>query len=671
MTVNVQVLQGVQGSSGTIAGVEADSSLFSASAGYTGLPANVTITTTQNQDGTTTYTVTPVAGFTGVTFLEVTGESTAGAAGWDAASGVDPLYRAFVPVYVAPLAPAIASISANGQTVTGATFNNNSSSSTQLSFNVTGVTSGATVSIYLDGGTTAIATGTVASGATTATVTTVGNTANTIADGTHSITVKQTAPTEALTAYVNWSGTGNNANPGTVYGIPSSSLDSGLSAGSPLTVGLTVLVPPITSARVSSRYVFTVQTNAPSGDAITVHPVTVPDGMEFDGSTNTFIWTPTTAQLNSSNNPYSFQATVSDAQGRTANISATIRVILGLVPTQAPVNAATGSDVTVVFYGSNMMVYDNLGKAVLSYQNFKASDIAEVDLPAGQANSVFIVLPAAGAALPEQVLVNGASGAAKNQVTVFGTSGADSFTMTGNSVTANGLQVVSNSVQKLTLAGMKGNNDYVLNSGSMPTWIVNPSGHGTLDFSGDSTGVSVNLGLDTGQAQYVGGWNTTLMLYGDLDKLIGSQANDTLTGGKAALTYIHSGPGNDTVQGGTGDNILVGGGGSDTIVGGPNKNLIIGGSGSSDLYADGSSNTVFGGSTSYDTNDQALLSLLQQGRMAIYGYQLRLALAAVGGNRSLLTNALHFQDSGAHNTIFSDSPSNWIVPGSNGVVRRY
>ena len=172
-----------------------------------------------------------------------------------------------MPVFVAPPAPQIASISVGGQTVTGSTFANNSSTATELSFNISGAVSGATVSVYMDGGTTPIATGTVASGATTITLTTDGTTK--IADGSHQFTVKQTIATSALTLYADWT-TSSSGLPGRQFPIPASSVDSPASAGTALTIGLLVLAPPISTAQVGVPYTYIVQTNAPSGDTVTV-----------------------------------------------------------------------------------------------------------------------------------------------------------------------------------------------------------------------------------------------------------------------------------------------------------------------------------------------------------------------------------------------------------------
>ena len=159
---------------------------------------------------------------------------TATGPAWDAGSGVGPVYRAFVPVFVDPPAPVLSTIMANGQTVSGSTSSNNSSPTAALSFDVTGAVAGALVSVYMDGGTTPIATGTVAAGATTITVTTDG--ATTIGDGQHTFTVKQSFATSEVDLYADWGANG----PSTQFTIPASSVVSAPSPG----VGLTVSTGP-------------------------------------------------------------------------------------------------------------------------------------------------------------------------------------------------------------------------------------------------------------------------------------------------------------------------------------------------------------------------------------------------------------------------------------------
>jgi hypothetical protein len=154
---------------------------------------------------------------------------------WDAATGVDPAYRAFVPVFVAPPAPQIDSVSAGGQVITGSTSADNSSTANELTFDVSNVVSGATVSVYVDGVVAPIATGTVAAGATSITLTTDGST--TITSGTRTFTVKQTIVTSALTVYAGWSSGSGGLAPAATFPIPASSLDSPASTGTVLTIG--------------------------------------------------------------------------------------------------------------------------------------------------------------------------------------------------------------------------------------------------------------------------------------------------------------------------------------------------------------------------------------------------------------------------------------------------
>ena len=144
-----------------------------------------------------------------------------------------------MPVYVDPPAPQIGSITAGGQTLSGSTFDDNTSTATELSFNITGAISGATVSVYVDGDATPIATGTVSSGATTITVTTDGTTK--IAHGSHEFTVEQSLATDSADLLANWTtNLSGQLSPGTEFSIAASTVQSPASSGTALTIGLAV-----------------------------------------------------------------------------------------------------------------------------------------------------------------------------------------------------------------------------------------------------------------------------------------------------------------------------------------------------------------------------------------------------------------------------------------------
>jgi cyclophilin family peptidyl-prolyl cis-trans isomerase len=589
----------------------------------------------------------------------ITGSYTVNVTAYDAA-GDTPTTRSFTVNVVAPTVTgntanpwasktpaAPTQVVFQPQAGQGSTYtaDNNSSASTKLQFQVSGTTAGYTVTIYANG--VPIGTGTSSGG--TITVTTDGSTK--LFDGSYTITATQTDPNVTV-ADSGDGGTNETAN-----------VDSLMSPGIALQVGLKVTSTPATTATVGQTYTYTVQTDAPSGDTVTVTPGSLPSGMTYTAATQTFTWTPAGNQQNTVS---AFSATVSDSLGHTATIGP-VSISIGLA-IAIPTNASLGGNVTVSFSGSQYEVYDNIGKAVLTTLAFKSTDIITIDCPAGQANSVSIVLPSSTSApVPQEVLVQGLSGSTNNQVTVVGTNGTNTVTVAGSTVTANGLKTMISTVQKLTLNGGSGNNDDVLNSSAVPLSIVETGGSNTLDFSNDTAGVTVNLGLNKGQAQSIAPWGTTLSISGAVNKLIGSAYADVLVGGPAATTEIVGGTGNDTITGGSGNNILMGGGGADTITGGPGKNLIIGGSGNSKLYAKGTEDIIFAGTTNIDSNDQALLNLLNQGSRVTYGYSARRLLASSASNTAIRSApAVTFQDVGAHDTIFGSSVNDWFVLGKYG-----
>jgi Ca2+-binding RTX toxin-like protein len=83
---------------------------------------------------------------------------------------------------------------------------------------------------------------------------------------------------------------------------------------------------------------------------------------------------------------------------------------------------------------------------------------------------------------------------------------------------------------------------------------------------------------------------------------------------------IDGGPGDDLLIGGGGSNMILGGSGDDHIVGGGVRDILIGGSGADRIIANGGEDILIGGRTAYDSdwssgqpaNDAALLALLNK-----------------------------------------------------------
>ena len=108
-----------------------------------------------------------------------------------------------------------------------------------------------------------------------------------------------------------------------------------------------------------------------------------------------------------------------------------------------------------------------------------------------------------------------------------------------------------------TLSG--GDGDDVLVGGAGNDTLLGGAGIDTVDYSGATSGVTVNLTM-TG-AQVTGMGDDTL---GGIENLVGSAFGDTLTG-DAGANRIEGGAGNDTISGGAGNDVLIGGEGSDTL----------------------------------------------------------------------------------------------------------
>ncbi|MEW6567040.1 MAG: calcium-binding protein [Chloroflexota bacterium] len=200
------------------------------------------------------------------------------------------------------------------------------------------------------------------------------------------------------------------------------------------------------------------------------------------------------------------------------------------------------------------------------------------------------------------------SGGASND-TLTGGAGNDSLDGGDGNDNLNGSagnDVLTGGAGNDTLAGGAGDDVYRFDTDtSLGTDRVTEgasAGQDTLDFSGSSTGVVVNLGVTTNQVVHP---NLTLRLSavqvedaiggdGD-DQLTGSSAANTLSGGAGADT-LAGGLGDDRLFGGDGDDILDGGDGADTLSGEAGADTLTGGQGDDVLQGGEGDDTLDGGS---------------------------------------------------------------------------
>lgn len=122
-----------------------------------------------------------------------------------------------------------------------------------------------------------------------------------------------------------------------------------------------------------------------------------------------------------------------------------------------------------------------------------------------------------------------------------------------------------------------GDGDDTLEGGAGADTLVGGLGVDTLTYANATAAVNVNLKAGTATGAEAAGDKPS-----GIEKLIGSDFNDTLTGGTAAET-IDGGNGNNTINGDAGADSLKGGSGLDTMNGGAGNDTLDGGSGNDSL----------------------------------------------------------------------------------------
>ena len=149
---------------------------------------------------------------------------------------------------------------------------------------------------------------------------------------------------------------------------------------------------------------------------------------------------------------------------------------------------------------------------------------------------------------------------------------------------------------------------------------IDASAAAMVDFDGDGTddGVAVDLQVmlrvanavsddagttDVNEAKAV----EEAPIYTSIEKVIGGDGNDMLTGNMNASTTLMGGGGNDTLTGGMRDDMLDGGGGNDSLSGGAGADELVGGAGN-DTLSGGAGMDLFVYSGGSDTISDLTLS---------------------------------------------------------------
>jgi hypothetical protein len=115
------------------------------------------------------------------------------------------------------------------------------------------------------------------------------------------------------------------------------------------------------------------------------------------------------------------------------------------------------------------------------------------------------------------------------------------------------------------------------------------------------------------------------------DTIVGSRQNDTIRGG-AGNDFLDGGPGNDLIDGGDGDDTLLGGDGSDVLLGGPGNDDLWGEAGDDFLNGGPGVDTFQGGTGRNSYKDDFDLS-----HPAPHGYLMQDVQQGTGGTCAILS----------------------------------
>ncbi len=128
-----------------------------------------------------------------------------------------------------------------------------------------------------------------------------------------------------------------------------------------------------------------------------------------------------------------------------------------------------------------------------------------------------------------------------------------------------------------TLKGGEGNDTLLGGAGNDS--LNGGNGIDTVSYAG-SAAVSVNLALNTAS-----GGDAAGDTFSSVENIIGSTANDTLTG-DANANMLNGGTGADSLSGGAGNDTLIGGDNNDTLNGGTGDDVMSGDAGDDKYYVD-------------------------------------------------------------------------------------
>lgn len=183
----------------------------------------------------------------------------------------------------------------------------------------------------------------------------------------------------------------------------------------------------------------------------------------------------------------------------------------------------------------------------------------------------------------------GTGTATTTPIDIIGGPGND--TLTGG----NGNDTIDPGKGNDTVSGA-GGDDSMLASGGNDSYDGGTGTTNTFDAGGETAAVKVDLGAGTATGASIGSDTLT-----NINKVRGTAFADVLNGGPGDDDLVGF-LGNDVINGGAGNDILNGGGGADTLNGGAGNDTVNGFGGNDTIIASTGNDTIDGGSVKTETN---------------------------------------------------------------------
>ncbi|GCL41585.1 nucleoside hydrolase [Dolichospermum planctonicum] len=257
-------------------------------------------------------------------------------------------------------------------------------------------------------------------------------------------------------------------------------------------------------------------------------------------------------------------------------------------------NGGAGADTLIGGVGNDTYIVDNILDVVTEALN-GGTDLVQ--------SSVTYTLSAnvENLTLTGTTAINGTGNSLNNTIT--GNSGNNTLNGdTGNDTLIGG-------VGNDSLVGGIGNDTYnfVITTTSLGTDTITEAvsgGQDTIDFTGTTAAIRLNLGITTTQTLVANGSKLTLTVANTIENLIAGAGSDKIIGNDL----------DNRLVGGAGNDILTGGAGNDTLVGGAGNDILTGGAGN-DVFSLAGNSAFTVASQGLDTiqdfgigNDKILLS---------------------------------------------------------------